>query len=63
MISGLCGSFKRTERYMSRRGGVADYAFSEKDNGASAQVQRGAKITITEGKSYDRLQVDDQQHG
>jgi len=25
---------------------VADYVFSEKDNGASAQVQRGAKITI-----------------
>jgi inhibitor of cysteine peptidase len=46
MISGLCGSFKKTERYMSRRGGVADYAFSEKDNGASAQVQRDAKITI-----------------
>ena len=25
---------------------MADYVFSEKDNGASAQVQRGAKITI-----------------
>jgi len=25
---------------------VADYLFSEKDNGASPQVQRGAKITI-----------------
>ena len=25
---------------------MADYVFSDKDNGASAQVQRGAKITI-----------------
>ena len=25
---------------------MADYVFSEKDNGASPQVQRGAKITI-----------------
>lgn len=25
---------------------MAEYVFSEKDNGASAQVQRGAKITI-----------------
>jgi inhibitor of cysteine peptidase len=25
---------------------VADYIFSEKDNGASVEVQRGAKVTI-----------------
>jgi inhibitor of cysteine peptidase len=43
MISGLCGSCKKVK---GPCGDVAEYVFGEKDNSASVQVQRDAKITI-----------------
>ena len=44
---------------------MAEYVFSEKDNGASAQVQRGAKITIelkenpTTGYRWETSSIDE----